>query len=185
VPNIQVPAPLVGQRDDFSCGSAATMSCLLYWLGSKAPEQGESALWGALSMDPETGTEPEDIAKVSQGFGLDALPLLDLTVDDLRDCLALGMTVILCLQAWRDRKVRYLVDYIDAHYVVLVGMDETFAYVMDPWLDSSYGSIPLDQLDIRWHNPDETGMPQEHMGILIRGKTPAIVAPPAPVEPVL
>lgn len=171
--HVQVEAPIVGQAENFSCGSAALFSCLLYWLGDATPVEEESELWGALAIDPETGAEPEAIAKVAQDLGLDAVPVLDLTLDDLRECLDGGMTAILCIQAWKDRDVRYLVDYDDGHYVVLVGMDEENAWVMDPWLDSGYGKMPLLQLDQRWHNPDTEGMPQEHMAVLIRGEAPA------------
>ncbi len=173
---MQVEVPIVTQSDDFSCGSACLMSVLLHWLGDALPVHAESELWGALAIDPEAGAAPEAIAKVARDMGLEALPILDLTIDDLRDCLDLGTTCILCLQAWKERPIDYLIDYEDGHYVVLVGMDARYAYVMDPWL-SSYGSLPIDQLDRRWHNPDEHGMPEEHMAVLIRGASPTAAYP--------
>lgn len=179
--------PIIGQEKDFSCGSATLMATLLYWLGDATPVDRESELWGALKIDPDVGAEPEAMVAVAQSLGLDAIPVLDLTLDDLRECLSSGITPILCLQAWKKGSLRYLVDYDDGHWVNLVGMDDKFAYIMDPWLartEKAYGTIPLDQLDIRWHNPDDHGMPQEHMAVLIRGDHPAQPAPPAPVQPV-
>lgn len=180
---VDIDAPIVGQRINFSCGSACLMACLLYWLGDETPVDDESELWGALAIDPESGAEPEAMARVARDLGLDAVPVLDLTIDDLREILAAGVTAILCLQAWKERAVSYLVDYDDGHYVLLVGMDHENAYVMDPLLEGAYGEIPLGHLDTRWHNPDEEGMPQEHMAVLIRGQK-AHPAPSAPVEAV-
>jgi predicted double-glycine peptidase len=180
---VHVESPIVGQVVNFSCGSAALMSCLLYWLGDGTPVNSESELWGALNIDPDSGAEPEAIASVARDLGLDAVPVLELTIEDLRECLEEGITCILCLQAWKERQVDYLYDYEDGHYVVLVGMDNKNAYVMDPWLKDSYGFIPLGQLDTRWHNPDTEGFPQEHMAVLIRGEKPH-PGPAEPVEPV-
>jgi predicted double-glycine peptidase len=179
---IQVPVPLVEQPVDFSCGSAALFACLLYWLGEGAGlnATSESELWGAIGIDAETGAEPEALAKVALELDLDAVPVMDLTIDDLRQCLEAGITAILCVQAWKKSDVRYRADYEDAHYVVLVGLDDEKATVMDPWLENAYGKIPLDQLALRWHNPDSEGQPQEHMAVLIRGKQPILQAPPMP-----
>jgi hypothetical protein len=101
-----------------------------------------------------------------------------MSLDDLRAALARGDTVILDLQAWHD-PLREVIEkgwkeiWDDGHYVVLIAMDERFAYFMDPSTETGYVYVPLDELMDRWHDyEDRHGFVQRYyrLGLTIRGK---------------
>jgi predicted double-glycine peptidase len=167
--------PLVRQATEYSCGAAALLATLYYW---QVTDENESELYGPLHTTPEEGTSPQHIVDVAQSYHLDARIAEGLKVDDLRAALAAGESVIIDLEAWHEGagKVDWSADWEDGHYVVLVGLDEQFLYVMDPSARAGYGYVPLAELDARWHDeetlPDGGSRRYVHAAIFIRGKTP-------------
>jgi ABC-type bacteriocin/lantibiotic exporter with double-glycine peptidase domain len=102
------------------------------------------------------------------------------TIDELRAALKKRQTVILDLQAWQDEKRDWAKDWDDGHYVVLVGMDRTRAYVMDPSSPAAYAWLPLDELEQRWHDIEGRGPamhPVSHEAIAISGTNPLTSVP--------
>jgi ABC-type bacteriocin/lantibiotic exporter with double-glycine peptidase domain len=134
----------------------------------------ETDLWGPLAVDAETGTEPERIAAVARRYGIQGAVFLNMTLEDLRQHLNEGTTVILCLQAWRQRAVPWALDWDDGHYVVLVGIDSERAYFMDPSTPTAYTWVALTELQERWHNPDPNGNPQRGLGVVLQGERPLL-----------
>jgi predicted double-glycine peptidase len=175
-----LPVPIIPQSSDFSCGSACLLAVLHYWKGDNIGVSHEADLWKPLAIDTEAGAEPEQIVALAGQFGLAARHVLDLTQVDLQAALGKGQTVILLLQAWRERPVGWLVDWEDGHYIVLVGMDDANAFFMDPSIHTSYGWMPREELDLRWHSPDTEGMPQFGAGVIIEGSAGARSFPAAP-----
>lgn len=158
LPADALPVPVTGQETDYSCGAAALLACLQYW----GVDQGidEMDLYSDLMTTKRDGTPPFPIADEAEARGLKANYRGDVTVDDLRDALAAGLTVILDIQADED-------DPDSGHYVVMVGLDDSNVYVMDPSTGGRYAYLPLDELDERWH--DE----REHGAVFIEGTSPA------------
>lgn len=177
---VQLPVPIVPQSANFSCGSACLLAVLHYWKGDDIGLDHEADLWGPLAISRETGAEPEQIVGVAKDFGLHARHFVGMTQKDLRRFLADGSTVILLLQAWKERPIGWLADWDDGHYVVLVGMDGQNAYFMDPTIHTSYGWMPLADLDARWHNPDRNGVPNFGEGVVVRGVAAVTAFPGAP-----
>lgn len=166
-----LPVPLVRQSTDYSCGAAALLATLYYW---KAYDGMESSLYPLLKTTPADGTEPAALAAGARSLGLKAELRENMTLDGLGSALKKGETVILDLQAWRTpgSTVAWAATWEDGHYVVLVGMDKTYLYVMDPSTPASYAYLPVAEFLDRWHDyENRRGKRREyiHAGIVIRG----------------
>lgn len=157
-----LPVPIVAQETDYSCGAAALLALMQYW----GVDQGlsETDLHDDLETTKKDGTPPFAMAEEATARGLKSNYRGDVTSEDLRDALTVGVTVILDIQADEPE------DEDSGHYVVLVGMDGENAYVMDPSSGGSYAWLPLDELDARWH--DE----RDHGAVFVEGTT--VAAPP-------
>ncbi len=172
LPADHLRVPLIRQSTDYSCGAAALLSTLYYW---KAFDGMESSLYPLLATTPADGTQPEKLAEGARSFGLDAALRENMSLEDLRASLRKGETVILDIQAWRTpgSTIAWSAAWEDGHYVVLVGMDKSRLYVMDPSTPASYAYLPLAEFLDRWHDyENRSGMRREylHAGIVIRGK---------------
>lgn len=143
--------PLVRQQTDYSCGPAVLASILTYF-GAFSGD--EVALYGLLGTDPEFGTAPEDLLRGARHFGLQAELEQGMTLVRLRALVEQRKLVILDVQAWPDdgRKQAWSERWDDGHYVVLIGLDDRFAYLMDPSVEGSYAYVPLRELVERWHD---------------------------------
>ena len=176
--------PDVRQSTGYTCGAAALQAVLAYW----GTEEREDRLAARLHSTPEAGTHPLDILRVAREFGLSADLREGLDLADLEAALASGTTVIVDLQAWRERADRpWTETWDDGHYMVLLGMDGASLYFEDPSLLGSRGTIPRAEFVDRWHDYegepplDPTDRKYVHMAIFLRGSRPAPVSP-APFE---
>jgi predicted double-glycine peptidase len=168
MPEDALAVPLTGQDTDYSCGAAALLAVLRYWGVGQDVE--ESDLYEDIDTTERDGTPPDAMAEEAEARGLKANYRGDVTTDDLKDALTAGLTVILDIQSGDDPS-----SDDDGHYVVLVGMDDANAYVMDPASGGSYAWVPLDELDERWHDDED------HGALFIEG-TSALSSPLADVE---
>ena len=163
-PALGVPA--VAQTTNYSCGAASLAAVLRYWNVYDGPEQG---LWPALHTTPKDGTEPGPIADVARAHGLSAEYRRDVTLGELRAALGRGETVILDLQAWADKPVKWADDWDDGHYVVMTAMDERRIRFMDPSEDAGYGQLGIADFLERWHDVEIDGHRYQHMAIFVHG----------------
>jgi predicted double-glycine peptidase len=161
--------PVVEQATDYSCGPATLMAVLRYW---RKPVACEQDLYPALHTTPKDGTEPFMLEKVARDRGLRAEYRIGATVDDLRAALAAGTTVILDLQAWRDKPIAWRDDWDDGHYIVLVAIDGDRVYAMDPSADHGFSWLTVGALEERWHDfemRDGQRRNLQHMAVFISG----------------
>ena len=154
LPRQALGVPLSRQQTPYSCGPAVLRSVLQYFGVWDGPEQ---ELYRIVNASVEEGTLPEELAAGARHFGLTATvtdePLM--TLERLRLHLGLGKLVIVQLQAWRDaprKSMQWREVWEDGHYVVLVGLDEEYAYFMDPSTSGAYTYVPLRELVERWHD---------------------------------
>lgn len=184
LPQGYLPVPLIRQATDYSCGPASLLGVILYW---QAGDLGESALYKLAGTTEANGTTYVNLGAGAAQFGattgLDVETREHLNVNDLRRYLAKGSTVILNIQAWRNPKreeIPWRDTWEDGHFVVLVAIDSEFVYFMDPSASAGYGYMPLTELDDRWHDYDLVDgqkVVADHVGIVIRGKTPLTTSP--------
>jgi predicted double-glycine peptidase len=183
LPKDALPLPIVSQAHDYSCGAAALLSVLYYW---KAYNGTETSLYPMLDTTQKDGTEPDKIAEVARELGLDSTLQEGMTLNDLRAALKRRDTVILDIQAWREKSGQahkpWLEEWEAGHYVVLAGMDRKFFYVMDSAAIAGYTYLPIPELFERWHDYESrngTHRRYFNTGIVIHGKTalPSIPAP--------
>ncbi|HMA54084.1 MAG TPA: cysteine peptidase family C39 domain-containing protein [Acidobacteriota bacterium] len=179
--------PDVRQSTNYTCGAAALQAVLSYW----GTDEREDRLAARLKSTPEAGTHPLDILRVAREFGLSAELREGLDLADLERALAGGTTVIVDLQAWRERAdVPWTETWDDGHYMVLLAMDAGNLYFEDPSLLGARGKIPRAEFVDRWHDYegeaplDETDRRYVRMAMFIKGSRPA-PARKASFEPVL
>lgn len=173
--------PPVRQSTSYTCGAAALQAVLAYW---GRYDGGESALAKRLGSDPTDGTKVAAILRVARELGLEAEAKEKMTVDDLRAAFKRGDTVIVNLQAWADWETKapplrgeaWAARWEDGHYVVLVAVDQTNAYFMDPSVLPGLAWLPLSELPHRWHDYEREGRAVrrfDRLGIVLRGKAAA------------
>lgn len=185
IPPDYLPVPVTVQETDYSCGAAAVLALLRYW-GVYGGD--EASLYPLLGTRPKDGTPPENMVEGLRHFGLDAALREGMTFPDLTAALKAGKTVILVLQAWRDDAGGSWAETWDSgHYVVLNGMDDHYAYFMDPSTEERYAYVPLAELMERWHDyEDRDGQVRRYYqaGIIASGKAglPRPAEPPVPPD---
>jgi predicted double-glycine peptidase len=172
--------PDVRQSTGYTCGASALQAVLAYW----GTEEREDRLAARLHSAPKAGTNPLEIVRVAREFGLTADLREGLELADLEAALASRTTVIVDLQAWRDRSdLPWAETWDDGHYMVLLGADRDNLYFEDPVLLGSRGMIPRSEFIDRWHDYegepplDPTDRKYVHMAIFLRGSRPAPAAP--------
>jgi len=168
--------PDVRQSTNYTCGAAALQAILSYW----GIDEREDRLAARLHSTPEAGTHPLDILRVAREFGLAAEIREGLDLADLERALADGTTVIVDLQAWRDRTdLPWTETWDDGHYMVLLAMDAGDLYFEDPSLLGARGRIPRAEFVDRWHDYegeaplDATDRKYLRAAIFIKGSRPA------------
>jgi predicted double-glycine peptidase len=185
LPSLLPGVPDVRQSTGYSCGAAALQAVLAHWGISER----EDRLIARLHSTPQQGTHPDDIARGAREFGLEAELREGLGLDDLEAAVKKGVSVIVDLQAWREKEDRpWTETWDDGHYMVLLGMDDRNLYFEDPSLLGSRGFIPRREFLDRWHDYegdpplDAKDRKYVHMAILIRGVRPAARPPFEPVK---
>jgi predicted double-glycine peptidase len=171
-----VLVPVVTQRQDFSCGAAATLAILRYWRPDAYAQVDEGTLYAPLETTHARGTEPEPIVAYLRQNGLDArYRHTDVTVADLERAVDSGEPPIVDLQAWTDHAASPYRETWDAgHYVVMVGYDDERLYFVDPSTMTPDGFVYLTraEFDERWHDlAGEHDERVERMAIFVRGAT--------------
>lgn len=177
LPSHALPVPIVRQSTHYSCGAASLLSLLYYWQAFDGPE---SDLFPEIGTDQATGTKPQGIVHGAKKHGLEASSKENVSLEDLRDALKRKEPVILDIQAWPDdirtSTIPWSQRWEDGHYLVLIGMDKTNAYVMDPSVPTGYAFIPLPELLERWHDYEDKpggGVWRYHqLAIFVKGKEP-------------
>lgn len=173
LPRNLVRVPLVQQAQGFSCGAAATLIVLRYWLVEPYARVDESALYEPLQTTHARGTEPEPMTELLQRSGLSALYRRgDVSLADLERAVDAHEPPIVDLQAWSDHGAAWSETWDAGHYVVMVGYDRERLYFVDPSRATpcGYAFLMRDQLEERWHDlTGEDDRPEVHMTIFVRG----------------
>ena len=161
-----ITLPQLRQTYGYDCGAKALQSILVYY-GIEVREDHIIKSAGT-SKD---GTSIQGIIKVATKYGLKT-DSRQMTINDIKEYIKKNIPVILVLQAWTEKKkVDWEKDWIDGHYVVVIGYTKDKILFEDP---SSFKRTYLkyDELQKRWHDVDKDGKKYIHHGIAIFGKKP-------------
>ncbi|HXX66450.1 MAG TPA: C39 family peptidase [Polyangiaceae bacterium] len=173
LPRNLVRVPIVQQAQGFSCGAAATLILLRYWLVDPYSRVDESALYEPLQTTHARGTEPEPMVELLRRSGLAATYRRgDVSLADLERAVDAHEPPIVDLQAWSDHAAAWADTWDAGHYVVMVGYDPERLYFVDPSRATPRGHAFLmrDQLEERWHDlTGEDDRPEVRMAIFARG----------------
>jgi predicted double-glycine peptidase len=156
LPSNVVHVPVVKQRTDFSCGTAAALSLLRLWRHAEYATVDEARLYVPLQTTERDGTEPEPIIAYLRGVArLDAdYSHGDVTLAQLERALDAGAPPMVDLQCWRDDGKPWSDVWDAGHYAIFVGYDAEHLFFMDPSVltPGAYAFIPRAELAERWHD---------------------------------
>jgi predicted double-glycine peptidase len=164
---------LVQQKQDFSCGVAATLVLMRYWCVDAYENATESDLYEPLKTTRANGTEPEPMVELFRRSGVHAdYRSGNVRVEDLERAVDAGEPPVVDLQAWSDHGAPWRQTWDAGHYVVMVGYDDDRLYFADPSraTPNGYAFLQRGELDDRWHDlSGEHDARLEHMAIFVRG----------------
>lgn len=173
-----IPVPIVRQATEYSCGAAALHSVLMYW---QVFDGGEMELHAPLKTNPKEGTDWAEMLRYAQESGLTATAEEKVTFERLQSALLRGETVIVDFQAWSEKTVTaWKEEWEDGHYSVVVGLDESNVYLMDPSAGPSYAFVPRAEFMERWHDYENRNgqvVKSYQLGLFIHGTTPMSAFP--------
>ena len=169
--NTFLAVPLCRQAKSFTCGVAAMQSVLGYY----GVEIRQDLLEKKLRTN-RGGTHYQHIIAYAQSQGFTTEWQTNMSYAQLQQTLDTGMPVIVALQAWAETNETHQVpgysnDWVDGHYAVAIGYDETNTYFMDPSTLGHYTFIPTSEFMDRWHDKaQKTSL--IHMGIVVTTNGP-------------
>jgi len=181
LPSNVINVPLYLQETDFSCGPSSALSVLRYWLWDTYYNVTEKELYGPMNCTREEGTDPEPIARYFREYAhLEAMYMNStaITLQDLFKAIDDRNPPIVDFQAWPTKhwtNENWTHDWVDGHYNVLIGYDETYLYLMDPSTQGHYAYIPQEEFVYRWHDIEGSVKPYtrvQRMVIFISGWNP-------------
>jgi predicted double-glycine peptidase len=158
--------PAVRQKTPWTCGPASLLSvCKAYGINTT-----EEAIRDLAGTTEEGGTNPEQMAAAARALGLIAEPMEPMDFDHLMSCMDRGYPVIACIQAWGTQKEMERDQA--GHWVVFTGIDGDKISLMDPAVDDGK-CLQLETFSImkNWHDKDANGVPYDHFGLIIKGKS--------------
>jgi predicted double-glycine peptidase len=160
-----IDLPNIRQTTDFTCGAASLLSVLNYY---GLYEDSEMVLANELATSRDWGTDPINIIKVANKYGLETQEHINMTMQQLEDYVKAGIPVLVAYQAWSESDLDWSVCWDDGHYSVVVGMDADKVYFEDPSLGAGeVGFIPRVEFVDRWHDIDHDGEPLYQYGVAL------------------
>ena len=158
--------PLVRQSTDYSCGDASLQSVFGYYGQDLREEQ----IIEGTHTNHNVGAQEGDLVKFANKNGLTAVYKSGLDLSDLQTSITAKHPVIVQIQAWPDEPISdYSNVWTEGHYVVVIGLDESYVYLMDPSILGGHGYIPTEEFLKRWHGYNDNDNPAQHEGIVFDG----------------
>ena len=160
-----IALPNIRQTTDYTCGAASLLSVLNYY---GLYEDSEMDLAEELNSDEEWGTEPINIIKVAQRYGLTTHEFKNMTFRKLEEFVKGGIPVLVAYQAWSEEEGGWEDCWLDGHYSVVVDVDAENVYFEDPSLGAGeVGYIPREEFLSRWHDVDRDGNELKQYGLAL------------------
>jgi ABC-type bacteriocin/lantibiotic exporter with double-glycine peptidase domain len=146
-----IKLPIITQCNESSCGVACVQSILSHYnIGTYQEE-----LYSKLKLDKENGIEIKNIIKFFKTNNFDVHVKTNTSINDIKQFLKNKIPVLTVFQAWKSDNIKSWSSIWDCgHYSVIIGIDNNNIYMMDPMIIGSYGYIPIDEFEERWHDID-------------------------------
>ena len=163
------------QTTEYSCGASALRSVLSYW----GKDVDEAELMRLLGTNAEVGTFPDDIVRGARDLGFEAELRENLTLDEVQQFTTNGSPMIALAQLWRsqrDLSKPAAEEWDNGHYIVVLGVDESYVYYQDPYLRMCKAFVPRKMFEEHWHQVMGGELANNpklmHLGIFVRGNEP-------------
>lgn len=174
------------QITEYSCGASALQAVLHYW----GRDVDETELMRIIGTSEDVGTYPENIVRGVRALGFQAEARENLTLEEVARFTADGNPMIALAQVWRSQKAEHIApedEWDNGHYIVVLGVDEEFVYIQDPYLRMGKAMVARRLFERHWHQimgGAQAANPKlMHLGILIRGERPAPERESAAIDP--
>lgn len=158
--------PQLRQTYNFDCGAKALQAVLAYY-GLEIRED-------KIMEEAGTSKQGTPIAGIKKIIKRNKLKMKSgrMTITTLKKYIDQKIPVIVVLQAWTNKKrVNWLKDWADGHYVVVIGYTKDKIIFEDP--SSIFRTyLTYDELKERWHDVDTDGKKYFNYGIAVFGKRP-------------
>jgi len=155
--------PELRQTYGYDCGAKSIQAVLAFY-GKDVREDKIIKYTGT----NKKGTSIKGIIKTAEKHGLKC-KAEQMEIKDLKKYINKKIPVIVVLQAWTNKKkVDWINDWIDGHFVVAIGYDSKHIYFEDP---SSVLRTYLSYAEFkkRWHDVDTDGKKYFNYGIIVYG----------------
>lgn len=137
------------QSDDSLCGPACLRMVLAFWGIKKS----EKELAVACNHTYEKGCQGEDMVRAAKQFGFDATIKNGADIKELKSLIDLGIPVIV---DW------FCGDIPEGHSSVVVGVDEYYVYILDPWIEDMR-LVPINDFIRCWFDFRETPITPDNL----------------------
>lgn len=176
----RVEMPLTVQTTSYTCGPGSLTSVLQ---GYGFADVTEMSLAAEMNTNDVDGTLWSQMVNASVSRLLCVTSSNNLTISEVyRHIFSTKGCVIVAYQAYKfpDNNATWTNDWIDGHYSVIVGWNETGVLLMDPSQDPGmWGYIPTEEFLSRWHDIDGCCSPVVNFGMLISSPTKTLPATPS------
>jgi len=176
VPLMLTGVPDVRQAEYYSCGASSFQAVMNYYGKNSV----ECDLRMMLNTTPSHGTYPWDMVRVAEQQGFTAEWKENLTLNDLELALQEGTPVIIDGQRFMEANSTWEDTWNWGHFMVVIGLDERYVYLEDPFLLGSRLKMTREDFVASWHDY-ETELPASpdakkysHLGVFIRGTPPKV-----------
>ena len=121
----------------------------------KGEDWNEGALAEVLHADPDNGTTIANIRALLINETFTVQDMEGLHVSDLMQSIDNGVPALVVYQAWTEQHpVNWTTDWVDGHYSLVCGYNDTHLMFMDPSTLGHYAAIPKGEFEQRWHDVD-------------------------------
>lgn len=158
--------PLLRQTYEYDCGVIALQAILVYY----GIEVREDVLLKSMKTRKTYGTPITVVLNSLKKYDL-KFDSGTMTIKDLKNYIDKKIPVMILLQAWSDKAIKYTKDYRDGHWVVVVGYNERKVFFEDPYAFER-AFLTKDELNERWH-AKENSKKMVSFGIAVYGQHPS------------
>lgn len=161
-----IPFPDTKRGSDSSCA----ISCIRGMLSFYGYDITDGKLKDHINQEIGDVIIPDEIVKSFNKIGFDCISM-EMTVDTLKGYIDRHLPVMVLLQAWSKNPLQdYGTNSINGHWCVVIGYNDRYTLVEDPFLLNNHGYITWYDFNRRWYHETIDGVMFKHWGIVVLGE---------------